>query len=73
MYFVLMLIIGVPTYLFKNKNDINGCKDFFEELRIGFLFSGGYALVSFGCSAFEGLRDEDGVRCHHFGIIPPHG
>ena len=60
MYFVLMVIIGIPIFLFKVKEEINGCKDFFRGLRDGCLFSSVYALVSFGCSAFEGPRNEDG-------------
>ena len=60
LYFVLMVIIGILIFLFKNKNEINGCKGFFVCLLNGCLYSVAYALVSFGCSAFEGLRDEDG-------------
>ena len=60
MYFVMMVIIGSITFLIKNKDEINGCKGFFVCLLNGCLYSGAYALVSFGCSAFEGLRDKDG-------------
>jgi hypothetical protein len=61
MYFVLMVIIGIPIFLFKTKEKINGCKTFFEYLGWGLVLSGGYALVSFGCSAFEGPREKDGT------------
>ena len=59
MYFVLILIIGSITICIKEKEEIKTCQSFFGYLMLGCLYSGGYASISFGCSAFEGPRDEN--------------
>ena len=51
MYFVLTVILVITTICIQKK-----CDDCCDTL----LASGGYALVSFGCSAFEGAKKKDG-------------
>jgi len=53
MYFTLMLIIVTPATYIQKKI---GHKRRFQV----FISSVGYALVSFGCSAFEGPKDKNG-------------
>ena len=59
LYFVLILIIGSITICIIEKDEIKTCRSFFGYLMLGCLYSGGYASISFGCSAFEGPRDEN--------------
>lgn len=54
------MIIASVTMLIKEGGDIDSCKDFFQLLGLSCLISGAYALISFGCSAFEGPKGKDG-------------
>ena len=60
MYILLIMIIATVTMLMKMGGDIDSCKDFFQLLGFSCFFSGAYALISFGCSAFEGPKEKDG-------------
>ena len=70
MYLILMLIIVSPATCIQKKDKIIGHKHRFQV----FISSVGYALVSFGCSAFEGPKDKDGDNLHkkqpHFKLRP---